>query len=65
QRHVDVLADAGIIEDASKVWWDVRPSVRYPTLEMRVSDICTHWEDAITIAAMYRCILHMLFRLRR
>lgn len=65
QRHVDVLVDAGIIEDASKVWWDVRPSVRYPTLEMRVSDICTHWEDAISIAVLYRCILHMLFRLRR
>jgi carboxylate-amine ligase len=65
QRHVDVLVDAGIIEDASKVWWDVRPSVRYPTLEMRVSDICTNWEDAISIAVLYRCILHMLFRLRR
>jgi carboxylate-amine ligase len=65
QRHVDVLVDAGLIEDASKVWWDVRPSVRYPTLEMRVADICTHWEDAITVAALYRALLHMLYRLRR
>lgn len=63
-RHIEVLTSAGLIEDASKVWWDVRPSVRYPTLEMRIADICTRWEDAITIAAMYRCLLHMLFRLR-
>ena len=64
QRHVDVLTGAGIIEDASKLWWDIRPSVRYPTLEMRVSDICTRWEDALTVATMYRCLLHMLYRLR-
>ncbi len=64
QRHVDVLVAAGLIPDASKIWWDIRPSVRYPTLEMRISDICTRWEDAITIAALYRCILHMLWRLR-
>ena len=30
QRHVDVLVNAGIIEDSSKVWWDIRPSERYP-----------------------------------
>ena len=31
-RHVRVLVDAGIIEDATKLWWDIRPSGRYPTL---------------------------------
>ena len=32
-RHVEVLPGAGIIEDASKIWWDLRPSARFPTLE--------------------------------
>ena len=64
QRHVDVLVGAGIIEDATKVWWDVRPSARYPTLEMRVTDVCTKIEDALAIAAVYVCLLSMLFRLR-
>ncbi len=63
-RHVDVLVDAGVIEDSSKVWWDIRPSMRFPTLEMRVADICTHLEDGICIAALYRCWLRMLYRLR-
>ncbi len=63
-RHVDVLVNAGIIEDGTKLWWDVRPSMRYPTLEMRISDLCTRMEDAICIAAIYRCWLHMLYRLR-
>ena len=65
QRHVQVLVDAGLIEDGSKIWWDIRPSIRYPTLEMRVTDICTRWSDAVTIAAVYQSLLHMLFRLRR
>lgn len=65
QRHVDVLVHAGIIEDSTKIWWDVRPSARFPTLEMRITDVCTRVEDAVTVAAMYLSILHMLYRLRR
>jgi glutamate---cysteine ligase / carboxylate-amine ligase len=65
QRHVDVLVRAGIIEDSSKIWWDVRPSARYPTLEMRITDVCTRIEDTLTVAAVYLSILHMLYRLRR
>jgi carboxylate-amine ligase len=65
ERMLEVLVDAGLIEDGSKLWWDIRPSSRYPTLEMRVADVCTRLEDAMTVAAMYQCLLSMLFRLRR
>jgi len=65
ERHVGVLVRAGLIEDGTKLWWDVRPSVRYPTLEMRISDVCTRLDDALCVAAIYRCWLHMLTRLRR
>jgi carboxylate-amine ligase len=65
QRHLDVLISAGLIEDGSKIWWDLRPSARFPTLEMRIADACTLLEDTLSIAAMYRCILRMLYRLRR
>ena len=65
QRHVDVMVGANLIEDGTKLWWDIRPSVRFPTLETRISDICTRLEDTICIAAIYRCWLHMLYRLRR
>lgn len=65
QRHLAVLVDAGIIEDGTKLWWDIRPSVRFPTLEMRICDVCTRLDDGIAIAALYRCILRMLWRLRR
>ncbi|RLE13121.1 MAG: carboxylate-amine ligase [Actinobacteria bacterium] len=64
RRHVDVLVDTGVIEDASKLWWDIRPSDRYPTLEMRSADICTRYEDGITIAAVYQAIIAMLHHRR-
>ncbi len=65
QRHVDMLVKAGVIEDGTKIWWDLRPSVRFPTLEMRITDICTRLEDGLCIAALYRCWLRMLYRLRK
>ena len=65
QRHVNVLVEAGIIQDATKLWWDVRPSARYPTIEMRVSDICTRIDDAVTVAAVFVLLLRMLYRRRR
>ncbi len=64
QRHVDVLVSAGVIQDATEIWWDLRPSVHYDTIEMRISDLCTTLEDTLCIAAIYQCWLHMLFRLR-
>lgn len=65
QRFIHQLTDAGIIEDATKIWWDARISVRFPTLEMRAPDVCTRLEDALTIAALFQSILHMLYRLRQ
>jgi len=64
QRHVDVLVGAGLIVDATKLWWDIRPSARYPTLEMRATDICTRLDDGMAIAALTVSLMHMLFRLR-
>lgn len=64
-RHVESLVDAGLIEDASKIWWDIRASAKFPTIEMRVADICTTVDDGITVAAIYACLLSMLTRLRR
>lgn len=65
KRHVDVLVRAGVFDDASMIWWDVRPSCRFRTLEMRITDVCPRIDDAVAIAALYQCIIRMLARLRR
>ncbi|HNP35076.1 MAG TPA: carboxylate-amine ligase [Woeseiaceae bacterium] len=64
RRHVDILVNAGLIEDSTRIWWDLRPSARYPTLETRVMDVCTRLDDAAALAALLVCILRMLYRLR-
>ncbi len=65
ERVVGQLVGAGLIEDATKLWWDLRPSSRFPTLEMRITDVCTRLDDAATIAALTQCLFSMLYRLRR
>lgn len=60
QCYVDTLAAAGIIPDASFMWWAIRPSLRYPTIELRIADACTRLEDALCIAAIIRCLIRHL-----
>ena len=64
ERMVGILTSAGVIEDASKIWWDIRPSVRFPTLEARVCDMCTDIEDTLAIVALYQCLVRMLVDLK-
>lgn len=64
ERHVDAFVGPGLIEDATKLWWDIRPSAKYPTLEMRIADVCTRLDDGIAIAALYQSLLAMLFERR-
>ena len=64
ERHVEILVNAGVIEDATKIWWDLRPSAKFPTLETRIMDVCTRMDDAVSLAALLVCIIRMLYRLR-
>lgn len=65
RRHLDTLIRNGLIEDTTKIWWDVRPSSRYPTLETRIMDCCTSIDDSVCLAAFVVSLLRMLYRLRR
>ena len=64
QRTVAIMVQAGLIEDATKLWWDVRPSARFPTLEMRITDMCPLLENSVSIAAIFQCLCRMIWRLR-
>ena len=52
----------GAIRDPGEIRWDIRPSASYPTLELRICDICPRVEDAIAIAALYGCLIRHLAR---
>lgn len=50
------------IETGSEIWWDVRPAHAFPTIELRICDICPRLEDAIAITALYVSLLRWLMR---
>jgi len=64
QRSVDAIVDIGLIEDASKIWWDLRPSARFPTIEARICDVSPRLEDTLTLAALVQSLTRFLWRLK-
>ena len=45
-----------MIDDASKIYWDVRPSSHFETLEFRVADVCMTIDEAVMIAGLCRAL---------
>jgi carboxylate-amine ligase len=56
-RVVDGLIDTGTISDSGMVYFDVRPSARYPTVEIRVADACPLLDDVLLLAALGRALV--------
>lgn len=59
---VDLLSRCGAGKDGSFLWWAIRPSARFPTLELRIADSCTRIEDSLAIAAAFRCLVRAHLR---
>ncbi|MDQ3803507.1 MAG: carboxylate-amine ligase [Acidobacteriota bacterium] len=53
---VEALVAAGGITDATKIYWDVRPSARFETLEFRVTDVCMTVGEAVMVAGLARAL---------
>lgn len=60
---VDMYRRVEALRDSSQLWFTVRPSHAYPTIEIRACDICTDIDDAIALAALYASTLRYLLRL--
>lgn len=63
QAYVDLLIKMNCVQDATKIWWDLRPHPKFPTLEFRVCDIPTRVDDTIAIAALFQAICCKLEKL--
>jgi len=57
QRYVELLIKTGCIDNAKKIYWDVRPHPFFPTLEFRICDIPTRIDDTIAIAALFQALV--------
>ncbi|MBE7244300.1 MAG: carboxylate-amine ligase [Actinomycetospora chiangmaiensis] len=61
-RLVAIMTRAGAIADASYLWWSVRTSIKFPTLELRIADACTRLDDSLCLAALFRCLVRLCVR---
>lgn len=55
RRYIALLECSDVAEASTKVWWDVRPSGRYPTVEVRVADMMPSWSEVAALIALIAC----------
>lgn len=65
EQMVDTLVRTRSIPDGTKLWWDIRPNWKFPTLEFRICDVCTRLDEAVCVAALFQAIIAKLWKMRR
>ena len=65
QQHINLLVKTKCIEEATKIWWDVRPHPKFPTLEVRICDCITKIDEVVAIVALVQAIAAKLIQLRK
>lgn len=65
QATVDDLRQGGVIEDVTRLWWDVRPRPALGTVEVRVADMPTPVEDSLALAGLTQALVARLCQARR
>jgi carboxylate-amine ligase len=63
ENYVNLLVDLKCMDDARKIWWDVRPHPTFGTLEFRVCDVPTRPEDAVMFGALCQALIVKLHKL--
>jgi carboxylate-amine ligase len=61
---IDTLVKTNCMDNAKKIWWDLRPHPFYPTLEFRIADMPVTAEETVCLAALFQAIVYKLYRLR-
>lgn len=60
QRYLSHMINAGAITSAKELWWDLRLSAHFPTVELRIGDTCTDLDDLLAVAAFVQTLSHYL-----
>jgi carboxylate-amine ligase len=64
-RYINTLVKTGCIDEPTKIWWDIRPHPKFPTLEFRICDCTTRIDEVMAIAALIQGVVAKLIELRR
>jgi carboxylate-amine ligase len=63
ENFVDLLIKTNCIDNAKKIWWDIRPHPYFPTLEFRICDMPMRIDETIAIAALCQAVIAKLYKL--
>ncbi len=63
ESFINLLVQTNCIDNAKKVWWDIRPHPHFPTLEFRICDIPMRADETIAIAALIQATVAKLYKL--
>jgi len=63
ENYVDLLIRTKCIDNAKKIWWDIRPHPHFPTLEFRICDMPMRLDETIAIAALCQAVIGKLYKL--
>ncbi|MDP9405950.1 MAG: glutamate--cysteine ligase, partial [Actinomycetota bacterium] len=55
------LVAAGVVPDASKIYWELRPSARFDTVEFRTADVCLTVDEAVMVAGLARALVRTAY----
>ncbi len=62
-RFVKLLIKTHCIDNAKKIWWDIRPHPHFPTLEVRICDVPMRADETIAITALIQATMLKLWKL--
>ena len=62
QAFIQQLIDTDITDCPTKIYWDIRLSERFPTIEFRVADVCGTVDEAVMFAGIVRALVQTCYR---
>ena len=63
ESFVNLLVKTNCIDNAKKIWWDIRPHPNFPTLEFRICDVPMRADETIAITALIQATVAKLYKL--
>lgn len=65
ESYVNILVKTGTMDNAKKIWWDLRVHPFYPTIEFRICDMPLRLDETICLAAIMQCLVAKIYKLHQ
>lgn len=63
--YINVLIKTGTIDNAKKIWWDLRVHPFYPTIEFRICDMPLRIDETVCLAAIMQALTAKIYKLHQ